>query len=159
MWLLIHVGIKVNPCHDDVIKWKHFPRYWPFVWEIHRTQVNSPHKGWEWCRALMFSLICAWINDWVNNREAGDWRRYRTHHDVTVMLLKGLSIVKSVITWHCIFIYLQSTVCTKMIFGLYNSHHIDQQASLIDHTECLLSVPPIYNAYSATTMNIKIDHT
>ena len=22
----------------------------------------------------MFSLICVWINDWVNNREAGDWR-------------------------------------------------------------------------------------
>ena len=24
------------PAHDDVIKWKHFPRYWPFVWGIHR---------------------------------------------------------------------------------------------------------------------------
>ena len=21
--------------HDDVIKWKHFPRYWPFVRGIH----------------------------------------------------------------------------------------------------------------------------
>ena len=30
--------------HDDVIKWKHFPRYWPFVWGIHRSPVNSPHK-------------------------------------------------------------------------------------------------------------------
>ena len=26
--------------HDDVIKWKHFPRYWPFVREIHRSPVN-----------------------------------------------------------------------------------------------------------------------
>ena len=34
----------------------------------------------------MFSLICAWINGWVNNREAGDLRRHRTHHDVTLML-------------------------------------------------------------------------
>ena len=34
--------------------------------------VNSPHKG-QWRGALMFSLICAWIYDWVNNREAGDW--------------------------------------------------------------------------------------
>ena len=33
----------------------------------------------------MFSLICVWINGWVNNREAGDWRRYRTHYDVRVM--------------------------------------------------------------------------
>ena len=39
--------------HDDAIKWKHFPRYWPFVREIHRSPVNSPHKG-QWRRALIF---------------------------------------------------------------------------------------------------------
>ena len=31
-----------------------------------------------------FDLICVWINGWVNNREAGDLRRYRAHYDVTV---------------------------------------------------------------------------
>ena len=72
------------PCHDDVIKWKHFPRYWPFVRGIHRSPVNSPHKG-QWRGALMFSLICVWINGWINNHEAGDFRRYRAHYDVTVM--------------------------------------------------------------------------
>ena len=46
--------------------------------------VNSPHKG-QWRGALMFSLICVWINGWVNNREAGDLRRYRAQYDVTVM--------------------------------------------------------------------------
>ena len=46
--------------HDDVIKWKHFPRYWPFVRGIHRPPVNSPHKG-QWRGALMFSSIYAWI--------------------------------------------------------------------------------------------------
>ena len=46
--------------------------------------VSSPHKG-QWRGALMFSLICAWINGWVNNREAGDWRRRRAHYDVIVM--------------------------------------------------------------------------
>ena len=70
--------------NDDVIKWKHFPRYWPFVRGIHRSPVNSPHKG-QWGGALMFSLICAWINGWVNNREAGDLTRHRAHYDVTVM--------------------------------------------------------------------------
>ena len=70
--------------HDDVIKWKHFPRYWPFVRGIHRSPVNSLHKG-QWRGALMFSLICVWINGWVNNREAGDLRRYRAHCDVTIM--------------------------------------------------------------------------
>ena len=72
------------PTHDDVIKWKHFPRYWPFVREIHRSPVNSPHRG-QWRRALMSSVICAWISDWVNNREAGYLRRHRAHYDVTVM--------------------------------------------------------------------------
>ena len=70
--------------HDDVIKWKHFPRYWPFVRGIHRGPVNSPHKG-QWCGALMFWLIYVWINGWVNNHEAGDLRRYRIHCDVIVM--------------------------------------------------------------------------
>ena len=70
--------------HDDVIKRKHFPCYWPFVRGIHRSSVNSPHKG-QWRGALMFSLICAWINAWVHNREAGDLRRHRAHYDVIVM--------------------------------------------------------------------------
>ena len=70
--------------HDDVIKWKKTPRYWPFVRGIHRSPVNSPHKG-RWRGALMFSLICVWINGWINNREAGDLRRYRAHYDVIVM--------------------------------------------------------------------------
>ena len=71
--------------HDDVIKWKHFPRNWPFVRKIHRSPVNFPHKG-QWRGALMFSLIYAWINDWANNREAGDLRRQHGHYDVIVML-------------------------------------------------------------------------
>ena len=70
--------------HDNVIQWKHFPRYWPFVQGIHRSPVNSPHKG-QWRGALMFSLICVWIN----NREAGDLRCYRAHYDVIVMMSGG----------------------------------------------------------------------
>ena len=77
--------------HDDVIKWKHFPRYWPFVRGIHRSPVNSPHKG-QWRGALMFSLICVWINRWVNIREAGDLRRQRVHLDVSVMVKEVSSV-------------------------------------------------------------------
>ena len=36
---------------------------------IHRSPVNSPHKG-QWRGALMFSLICAWTNSWANNEDA-----------------------------------------------------------------------------------------
>ena len=80
-----HVIILSNHTHDDVMKWKHFPRYWSFVRGIHRSPVNSPRKG-RWRGALMFSLICVWINGWVNNREAGDLRRYRARYDVNVMI-------------------------------------------------------------------------
>ena len=47
---------------------------------------NSPHKG-QWRGALMFSLICARINGWVNNGEAGDLRLHRAHYDVIVMII------------------------------------------------------------------------
>ena len=47
---------------------------------IPRSPVNSPHKG-QWRGSLMFSSICAWINGWVNSREAGDLIRHRTHYD------------------------------------------------------------------------------
>ena len=60
--------------HDDFIKWKHFPCYWPFVQVIHWSPVNSPHKG-QWRGALVFSFIGAWTNGWVNTREAGDLRQ------------------------------------------------------------------------------------
>ena len=67
--------------HDDVIKWKHFPRNWPFVRGNHRWPVNSPTKASDaelWCFLRL-------KNDWVNNRDAGDLRRYRTHYDAIVM--------------------------------------------------------------------------
>ena len=57
-----------------------------FVRGIHRSPVNSPHKG-QWLRTLMFSLIRARINGWINKREAGDLSRHHAHYDVTVMWL------------------------------------------------------------------------
>ena len=69
--------------HDDVIK--HFLHYWTFVRGIHRSPVNSLHKG-QWRRSLMFSLICAWTNNWANNGDASNLRRHRAHYDVIVMV-------------------------------------------------------------------------
>ena len=42
----------------------------------------------------MFSLIYAWINDWVNNREAGDLRRQHGHYDVIVMFFRSSELHK-----------------------------------------------------------------
>ena len=83
-----HTGYTKNYAHD-----------WCFVvlysWWCHQMEtfpallalcaVNSPHKG-QWRGALMFSLIWAWINGGVNNRDVGDLTRHRAHYDVTVMV-------------------------------------------------------------------------
>ena len=58
----LHVCEDVCTClglHDDVIKWKHFPRNWPFVRGIHQSTVNSPDKG-QWRGALMFLWCFLW---------------------------------------------------------------------------------------------------
>ena len=84
--------IAVLNLHDEVIKWNHFPCYWPFVRGINRSPVNSLHKG-QWRGTLMFSLIWMWINGWINNREAGDlrplWRHcndFSKHRNICVFL-------------------------------------------------------------------------
>ena len=80
--------VVLNLCdkheHDDVIKWKPFPPYWPIVMGIHRWPVDSPHKG-QWRGALRFYLIWTSTNGWANYRDAGDLRRHRGHYVVTVM--------------------------------------------------------------------------
>ena len=81
--------------HDDVIKWNHFPRYWPFVRGIHRSPVNSTHKASHaelWC----FLWYAPWINGWVNNREPGDLRRHRAHYDVIVMRYVHVVVIDGV---------------------------------------------------------------
>ena len=49
-WHSVFTHILYGCFQDDVvIKWKHFSRYWPSVRGIHRSPVNSPHKGqWRW---------------------------------------------------------------------------------------------------------------
>ena len=61
------VCVTIHSFHDDVIKWKHFPCYWPFV----PGPVNSPHKG-QWCGAFMFSLICT-LNKRSSEQSWGWW--------------------------------------------------------------------------------------
>ena len=83
--------IALDANHDDVIKWKHFLRYWPFLRGINRSPVTSPYKG-QWRGTLlfylMFYLIWTLINGSVKNREAGDLRRHHAHYGVIVMCSK-----------------------------------------------------------------------
>ena len=64
--------------HDDFIKWKLFPCNWPSVKGIHWSPVDSPHKG-QWCRALMFSLICTWTNKWFIKQSRHHWFEKPSH--------------------------------------------------------------------------------
>ena len=96
-WLLFQLNFGSLPLlHDDVIKWKHFPYYWPFMWGIHRSPVNSPHKG-QWCGALMFCSIRAWTNGWVNIQDASDLRCLHAHYEV-IVINRDLVIFSQILT-------------------------------------------------------------
>ena len=65
-----------------------------YSWWRHQMEIfsagNSPVTGEfpsqsQRRGALMFSLIWAWMNGWINNREAGDLIRQRAHYDVIIM--------------------------------------------------------------------------
>ena len=79
---------NIRVCSARITWWRHqmetFSSLLALYAGIHRSPVNSPHKG-QWRGALMLSLINTWINGWVNNREADDLRRHRVHYDVIVI--------------------------------------------------------------------------
>ena len=103
---------------------EHFSRYWTFLRGIHRSLVNSPHKG-QWRGALMFSLICAWINGWVNNREAGDSRSHRGHYEVIVMRLAILHAIWLIVTWEmCLWFQI-----SKLKHNMGNECHLVRTSS------------------------------
>ena len=89
-----------RPHHDDVLKWKQFPRYWPFVRGIHRSPVNYLHKG-QWRGVWMFSLIFVWINGWVNNRDSIMRRWGENHRSMARMSNYIPYIVMQVISSPC----------------------------------------------------------
>ena len=147
----------------DVIKWKHFPRYRPFVRGIHRSPVNSPHKG-QWRRDLKFSLICSWLNGWVNNREVGDLRRHRARYDVQQWLrvisiscgLEELRIVKSP-KWD----NRNGTICDSLRFMMTTARFVIKECSslwpgtICDKKRCNLCLA-LYNACACACAYIYI---
>ena len=105
----------------------------PLCGEFVGDRWIPPHKG-QRRGTLMFSLICVWINGRVNNREAGDLRRYRTHFDVTVMLRARLwwliSIIHNIMMTLPIQIQARMlTICTCTEYGWRNDDKWHQQIS------------------------------
>ena len=74
MHYIVFVGNKISMSSNANI----FPRYWSFV--IPRTKTSDAEL---WC--FLWFAICAWINGWANNREAGDLRHQRAHYDVILI--------------------------------------------------------------------------
>ena len=95
---------------------------------IHR----SPHKG-QWRGALMFSLICVWVNDWVNNREAGDLRRHRGHYDVIVMAVSEDSA--AIIEWASILLVI--LVYMPMYTTQLSNHNCNRISSGLTTWPCI----------------------
>ena len=100
-----------------------------------------------WC----FSLICAWINGWANNREAGDLRRHRTHYEVTAMHLvdafafserRARAVLwkrkKSARGWDINGIRI--TLRSFMNLSLITTGFHDVSSDLIDYGKCRLSI-------------------
>ena len=56
--IIMQTYLKAAAVCLTMFLWKYFSRHWPFVRGIHRSPVNSPHKG-QWRGALVFSLICS----------------------------------------------------------------------------------------------------
>ena len=111
----------------------------PFVWGIHRSPVSSPLKG-QWRRALMFSLICAWVNGWANNRKAGDLRRHHPHYDVIVMLTTTRHINMHTVGFHTALFWLYFVFDIEWI---YKRH--DFKIILIQHISPTKLFPSVKN--------------
>ena len=96
----LHMSIypSVNPwwCHQM----ETFSALLALCVGIHRSPLNSPDKD-QWSGALMFSLMCAWTNGWVNDCDIDDLRCHCTHYDITVMLsiYSSLDIILTILLW------------------------------------------------------------
>ena len=97
---------------DDVIKWKRFPPYWPFVWGIHWSPVNSPHKG-PVTRSFFIFFDLPQNKRLSKQSRRGDLRNRRARYDVIVMIL----VIYATVT----FTRWLSVTCFNSIYTMYSS--------------------------------------
>ena len=100
-----------------------------------------PRKG-QWRGALMFSLICVWINGWLNNREACDLRRYRAHYDVIVM--SGVVVSSELVIWRERAprknLYLKNDVKSVILNRLHYDYDVQDLQTKVVHNLLTLKV-------------------
>ena len=99
-----------------------------------------------WC--FLWSA-CVWINDWVNNREAGDLRRYRAHYDVIAMLAPD-GLTNNCCAINICFHLLIAPSWSRRVNFIWKPHrHISYLSAVMD---C------IYNGYLMQPLSQQIYH-
>ena len=91
-----HQNVPHSTAIYSIAWWRHQMETFSALLAICAVYSPVPVE-FQWRRALMFSLICARINGWGNNPDAGDLRLYHDHYDVTVMVL---SYEKTFLLWY-----------------------------------------------------------
>ena len=116
-----------NASHDDVIKWKHFPRYWPFVRGVTGgfPSQRPVRRSFDF-----FSLIFTWTNDWTNNRDACDLRHHRNVSKTNYMVFSPRS--RNISNLH---LRINSTVIERVYDTKFLGVQIDAQLSWKKHIE------------------------
>ena len=109
-------------CHDDVIKWKHYQRYLPFVRGIHR----SPVRDAELCCSFFFYLglnkrmskqACGW---WSETPSWSLWRHCNVKLTIETPYRKVLySVVGEVEWWFLIGFIVWSQNVRNGFYGQY----------------------------------------
>ena len=114
-----------------------FPRDWPFVGGVHRSPVNSPNKV-QWRGALLFSLICAWTNGWVNNRDGSDlkygisapWFMYQPHCHRAIFFTSNITPIHCILTYCILILFLKPVAKIRYLRSQYQIHVATMQSSI-----------------------------
>ena len=142
------ISMMTSSNHDDVIKWKHFPRYWPFVRGIHRSrwiptqmpvtrsfnvffdlrlnkQLSKQSWGW-WFETPWCSL---WRHCNAGNAYDNHILRlvYRYYVFIDISIFRRYEILMSRSEDEYIYIYIYICVCVRVCICafLYIDRHMD----------------------------------
>ena len=102
-----------DPCNNDLVSKLHLFRYSCGQWGFTVTGEFPSHRPVT--RSFDVFFIWAWINGWVNNRQAGELRHQRAHYDVTVRKYITRGLFKSSCS-HMSRIYIRLGVAFQFIF-------------------------------------------
>ena len=143
---------KIENINTDISWWRHQMETFSALLALcvgnSPEPVNSPHKG-QWRGALMFSLICAWINGWVNNHGADNLGRQRAHYDVIVMYLGAIHQAKvpyilALISWwkfHKIPLASRK-MCISVVHVPFHGKHRPCSRQATERMECNFVIHP-----------------